>query len=132
MDESGDWGNSIYFSTDREVAAGYAVDDHPYDMEVRNRVVLKYIECTADCFKDGSYDKGDKMAVIRGDIRELLKLGAPVPTEPEVPFMKWLGTLGYAFQCYNNDSNMEIAVPFNLLQEEDWEIIKATSRKKLR
>ena len=43
-----------------------------------------------------------------------------------VPFMRWLGENGYAFQCYHDPEtdSMETIVPLQLMTEENWSITR--------
>ena len=120
MNETDDWGNSIYFALTEKGAEGYDDKDHPYKMEVRNTAELRRIVCTDECFKQGHYE--DRMSAIIAATQNLVKKNMPAG----MPFMKWLGSEGYAFQCYNNpDGDMELIVPLNLLQADRWEITQA-------
>lgn len=118
-DQQSDWGNCTYFFLRKENLILYKDIDHPYPMEFQNLKKLPYIKCTYRCFAgEGDYDK--EMPTIIREIEELTgkkKLST-------IPFMKWLGNIGYAFQCYNTGDIWEIAIPFPLLSRSDsWKII---------
>lgn len=119
LPQYGDWSNSIYFFLKKENLDLYKDTDHPYPMEFQNLKKLPYIKCTYKCFAgEGDYDK--EMPTIIQEIEELTGQNKP----SAMPFMKWLGNIGYAFQCYNISDIWEIAIPFPLLLRSDsWKII---------
>ena len=53
-----------------------------------------------------------------------LLVGVTKPSN--VPFMLWLGEIGYAFQCYHDSEtdSMETIVPLQLMKEENWSITR--------
>lgn len=115
-EQKGDWSSSIYFFLKKEDLKNYNEEDHPFPMEFKNNVSLPYIKCTYECFKQLDYN--EKMPEIIANIERLLNIQKP----EEMPFMKWLGSYGYAFQCFNADTE-EIAIPFPFFEDlNDWEI----------
>ena len=128
MTETEDWSNSIYFFNDIDSAEKYYKDkDHPYLITVELVQPIKYIKCTHNCFRDGSYE--DAMPEIIEEIEGLLRTKKPT----KMPFMKWLGLSGYAFQCYNlpDEETMEIAIPKNLLTKENFILIESKDDSKV-
>lgn len=110
-----DWGGCLYFfpaNQRREpverALEGYRID-HPYIMiaEYTNAVnPLKVICCKHSSFKDGDYQ--NYMYDLIGEIQNKLRQEKPENT----PFMRWLESHGYAFQCYHNDEGvMELIIP---------------------
>ena len=69
------------------------------------------------------------MPEIIEEIEGLLKKEKP----KDMPFMKWLGLSGYAFQCYNlpDEETMEIAIPKNLLTKENFVLIESKDDSKV-
>ena len=128
MTEPKDWGNSIYFFNDIDSAEKYYKDkEHPYLITVELVQPIKYIKCTHNCFRNCSYEA--HMAGIITEIEGLLRTEKPI----KMPFMKWLGSLGYAFQCYHisEDDTMEIAIPKNLLTKENFILIESKDDSKV-
>lgn len=118
MIKDSDWDNSIYFSLNEDVANGYHDDKHTFKMKVQNNAPIKYILCTHESFKTGDYE-----AYMEDIIKEIE--GLICKDKPQnMPFMKWLGSLEYAFQCFHNQDSddMEIAIPKNLLRKETFEV----------
>ena len=128
MTEPKDWGNSIYFFNDIDSAEKYYKDkEHPYLITVELVQPIKYIKCTHNCFRNCSYEA--HMAGIITEIEGLLRTEKPI----KMPFMKWLGSLGYAFQCYHisEDDTMEIAIPKYLLTKENFILIESKDDSKV-
>ena len=113
-----DWGNSVYFSQSPEIAQGYLEEGARILLNFVNKVPVRYILCCHPCFKTGTYEEH-----MQSRINEIESLIGVLKPSGE-PFMKWLGSYGYAFQCfYESESDrMETAIPFQLLKSDNWQV----------
>ena len=116
--QKGNWSHSIYFFIEKTNLKKYNDTDHPYAISIKNKKPLKCIVCYMDCFAGNPYTEDDMKQLIN-EVKSLTK----IESNPNGNFMEWLGENGYAFQCYHDtDKSMEIAIPFTLLDNKDWEI----------
>lgn len=107
------WANSIYFSDTTTVFSLWNDTDHPYLLQVKAKRDMKCIFCDQ---YDFSSDAKELLLVCQ--VERLIERTKP----SDKPFMKWLGEEGYVFKCYaDEDMNTEYAVPFVLLNNENWE-----------
>lgn len=121
--EPNDWGHSIYFSQNIGTARGYLDDSSKIMLNFTNKVPIKYILCSHCCFKGEPF--GDYRDYMDSIVKEIeLLVGVTKPSN--VPFMLWLGEIGYAFQCYHDSEtdSMETIVPLQLMKEENWSITR--------
>lgn len=117
-EQQSDWGNCIYFFLTEEDRERYNEHEHGHPITLRNLQRLPYIKCTYECFNTGDYNHDDMNRLFR-EIETLI--GGEKPDR--MPFLQWLGTRGYAFQCYN-EGTWEIAIPVSLLSRPHfWEIV---------
>ncbi len=109
------WGNCFYVSTDEEVGNGYSDSDHPYKMILENKISINYIQC----YGYGDLCDETVQKTLVKDVENLINIKKP----EDVPFIKWLGEEGYAFECPHDDSNKpETAIPLALYNSTNWEI----------
>lgn len=118
--QTNDWGNSIYFSRSKSIAEGYLEEGKRSILTFINKKTINYILCKHSCFKDSTYEK--HMDSIIKEIESLIGKNKP----QGVPFMRWLGENGYAFQCYHDPEtdSMETILPLQLMTEENWSITR--------
>lgn len=115
--QKGNWSHAIYFFLKKESMDRYNDEEHKYPITVKNKNSFNCIVCDMECFANGSYTEDD-MRILINEIKRLTK----IESTPNDNFIQWLGDNKYAFQCYHDPDAMEIAIPFTLLDKNDWEI----------
>lgn len=120
LNPKGDWANSMYVSSYKEVPRGYIVpkdgkyEDYYYMIELMLKSDLKYILC-----EDERFGRGTEPNCMISD-EDLKNIENEIKKEKgETPFMTFLGSSGYAFECYHDDSfkRTELIVPADLITD---------------
>ncbi len=141
----GNWSNSMYTSSIKEVALsyiapmeteGHLVDDEYYVIELGLKSELNYICCTDSRFAEGNEESS---AVSETDFKYIEEnIGK---NENSLPFMTYLGEKRYAFECYHDpERNTELIVPAQLVTKEQfyikniekWKVNKYSERYKVK
>lgn len=119
----GAWANSMYVSSNKDVALGYVIPlykdnnlypDNYFVIELGLKSELNYICCTDPRFATGDEEN---CQVSETDLQYITDVLGNNTNEK--PFMSYLGEKKYAFECFHDSGrNTELIVPSQLVTNE--------------